>query len=113
MHANDDILRRKRELHLRIARSRRRIDRRLRAARDEGPAVALLANLRRPLSALGDGGGVGGGHDRIEPVAAGSNRTLARPLVDAASVRRIPAATLERTAPRLDQVTPRRDVIDQ
>jgi hypothetical protein len=34
MPTNDDILRRKRELHLRIGRSRRRIDGRLRAAKD-------------------------------------------------------------------------------
>jgi hypothetical protein len=34
MQTSDDILRRKRELHLRIGRSRRRIDGRLRAAKD-------------------------------------------------------------------------------
>jgi hypothetical protein len=34
MRTNDDILRRKRELHLRIGRSRRRIDGRLRATKD-------------------------------------------------------------------------------
>ncbi len=33
---NDELLRRKRELHLRIGRSRRRIDGRLRASRDRG-----------------------------------------------------------------------------
>jgi hypothetical protein len=36
MHTDAEILRRKRELHLRIARSRRRIDQRLRAAHNEG-----------------------------------------------------------------------------
>ena len=35
MQTDDDILRRKRELHLRIGRSRRRIDGRLRATRDQ------------------------------------------------------------------------------
>jgi hypothetical protein len=34
MQSSNDILRRKRELHARIARSRRRIDRRLRASKD-------------------------------------------------------------------------------
>jgi hypothetical protein len=34
MHTTDDILRRKRELHRRIGRSRRRIDGRLRASKD-------------------------------------------------------------------------------
>lgn len=55
---DDDLLRRKRELHLRIGRSRRSIDRRLRATRDRAgqlcswrtyvvryPAWALLAAL--------------------------------------------------------------------
>ena len=61
---SDDLLERKRELHSRIARSRRRIDRRLRALADEGrtlvswrthvtrhPAMALAAALGAGLTA--------------------------------------------------------------
>ena len=64
MHATDDILRRKRHLHLRIGRSRRRIDGRLRAAGDEArrlvswrtyavryPGLALAAALGAGLTA--------------------------------------------------------------
>jgi hypothetical protein len=61
---SDDILRRKRELHLRIGRSRRRIDRRLHGTRDSAqqllswrtyvvrhPGWALLAALGAGMSA--------------------------------------------------------------
>jgi hypothetical protein len=61
---HDDLLRRKRELHLRIGRSRRRIDGRLRAASDQTrqllswrtyvvryPALALMAALGAGMAA--------------------------------------------------------------
>jgi hypothetical protein len=64
MQTTEDILRHKRELHLRIGRSRRRIDRWLRATRDSArqllswrtyvvrhPGWALLAALGAGLSA--------------------------------------------------------------
>jgi hypothetical protein len=64
MQTNDDILRRKRELHLRIGRSRRRIDGRLRAANDRArqllswrtyavryPGLALAAALGAGMTA--------------------------------------------------------------
>ncbi len=56
-----EILRRKRELHLRIARSRRRIDRRLRAAHDEGRRLLSWRTYvaRYPLWAMAAALGAG------------------------------------------------------
>ena len=61
MHANDDILCRKRELHLRIGRSRRRIDGRLRAARDEARRLLSWRTYvaRYPLWAMAAALGAG------------------------------------------------------
>ncbi len=61
MQANDDILRRKRELHLRIGRSRRRIDGRLRATRDEARQLLSWRTYvaRYPLWAMAAALGAG------------------------------------------------------
>ena len=61
MRPNDDILRRKRELHLRIGRSRRRIDGRLRATRDEARQLLSWRTYvaRYPLWAMAAALGAG------------------------------------------------------
>ena len=103
MPTNDDILRRKRELHQRIARLRQRIDGRLRATRDEVRQLLSWQTYvaRYPVWAMAAAAGAGmTASTLLRPVAL----CLARPLADAASVRRIPAAALERTATVLDQL---------
>jgi hypothetical protein len=61
MQTNDDILRRKRELHLRIGRSRRRIDGRLRATHDEARQLLSWRTYvaRYPLWAMAAALGAG------------------------------------------------------
>ena len=61
MQTNHDILCRKRELHLRIGRSRRRIDRRLRATRDEARQLLTWRTYvaRYPLWAMAAALGAG------------------------------------------------------
>jgi hypothetical protein len=61
MQTNDDILCRKRELHQRIARSRWRIDGRLRAARDEARQLLSWRTYvaRYPLWAMAAAAGAG------------------------------------------------------
>jgi hypothetical protein len=61
MQTNHDILRRKRELHARIGRSRRRIDGRLRATRDEARQLLSWRTYvaRYPLWAMAAAMGAG------------------------------------------------------
>jgi hypothetical protein len=61
MQANDDVLCRKRELHLRIGRSRRRIDGRLRATRDQARQLLSWRTYvaRYPLWAMAAALGAG------------------------------------------------------
>ncbi|MFZ1934789.1 MAG: hypothetical protein WCB27_22820 [Thermoguttaceae bacterium] len=61
MQSNDDILRRKRELRLRIGRSRRRIDGRFRATRDEARQLICWRTYvaRYPLWAMAAALGAG------------------------------------------------------
>jgi hypothetical protein len=61
MQSNDDILRRKRELHQRMGRSRRRIDDRLRATRNEARQLICWRTYvaRYPLWAMAAALGAG------------------------------------------------------
>jgi hypothetical protein len=61
MQTNDDIFRRKRQLHLRIGRSRRRIDGRLRATRDQARQLLSWRTYvaRYPLWAMAAALGAG------------------------------------------------------
>ncbi len=73
---NDELLRRKRELHLRIGRSRRRIDGRLRASRDRGRELLSWRTyvVRYPGWALA--AALGAGMAASSRLAAGASHPL-------------------------------------
>ena len=84
------------------------------APRHEGPRrrVALLADLCGPLSRLGAHGRVGRRHGRLVGVAARADVALAGRHAGKPSLRRIPATTQQRVAPRMDRFNSRRPIAD-